>query len=124
MSRLYKSKNYALALVAALFFTGLGYYLSSFNNNFNVLATFNKGKAISEFAKELTKVKLSSQKQSVLIKKFSIAMSDVLSDESKKRHITIVSSKLIIAGGYDLTDELLPIIASRIKTVIKSGGKL
>lgn len=117
MSSLLKSKLFAVVLSASI----MGVLCLSLSSKQSVV-TFDQGKAISEFAKELTKSKLSENSKALLITKFTKIMQKTLLNEAKTKNVIIVSNKSVLAGSEDITSKLLPQIAAKLKLSLKHGG--
>jgi type-F conjugative transfer system protein TrbI len=116
MSEFFKSKSFAVVL-SVLLTTLLCFYY----NSKPTIVVFNQGKAVSALASELTNRKLSENAKSLLIAKFSSVMKHTLVSEAKEHNFTIISSKYVLAGSRDITSDLLPKIAAKLKLSLKRG---
>lgn len=77
---------------------------------------FDKGVAIAKLAQTLNAHKASQAQQARVIKEFSKAMSAVLKEQARRQGLVIVAPNTVIAGGNNITEALIPKIASRMKT--------
>lgn len=76
---------------------------------------FDKGHAISAFAKELERRRLSEKQGQVLTQRFVWAMNDTLKEQSLKNNWVIVPQTSVYAGVSDKTDAMLKLIAQKMK---------
>ena len=76
---------------------------------------FDKGYAISAFAKELERRRLSEKQGQVLTQRFVWAMNDTLKEQSLKNNWVIVPQTSVYAGVSDKTDAMLKLIAQKMK---------
>lgn len=76
---------------------------------------FDKGRAISAFAKELERRRLSEKQGQVLTQRFVWAMNDTLKEQSLKNNWVIVPQTSVYAGVSDKTDSMLQLIAQKMK---------
>lgn len=79
------------------------------------MVVFDKGHAISAFAKELERRQVSEKQGQVLTQYFVQAMNDTLKEQSLKNHWVIVPQTRVYAGVLDKTDPLLKLIAQKMK---------
>ena len=71
--------------------------------------------AISAFAKELERRRLSEKQGQVLTQRFVWAMNDTLKEQSLKNNWVIVPQTSVYAGVSDKTDAMLKLIAQKMK---------
>ncbi|QDP73721.1 hypothetical protein FOG18_13770 (plasmid) [Legionella israelensis] len=76
---------------------------------------FDKGYAISAFAKELERRRLSEKQGQVLTQRFVWAMNNTLKEQSLKNSWVIVPQTSVYAGVSDKTEVMLKLIAQKMK---------
>ncbi len=79
------------------------------------IVAFDKGRAISAFARELERRQIGEKQGQVLTRRFAQAMNDSLKEQSLKNNWVIVPEASVYAGVWDKTDVLLKFIAQKMK---------
>lgn len=81
--------------------------------------TFDKGRAIAAFASALERKRTGDAETKVLTGTFTRAMNSALKEASLKNNWLIVPKNAVYAGALDKTDELMPLIAEKMKKARK-----
>lgn len=79
------------------------------------LVTFNPDKLYQPFVLQLSQHQLSDEKIFKKTQEFRKNLNLSLAEYAKKHHVVILEQKQVLAGGQDISNEILRLISKRVQ---------